>query len=73
MSERSISSETAEAINEQMVRQMELRRREQPDRRHRGASAAPAKERRAICSYCFQHGDHRSPVQCLNALDRPAM
>lgn len=70
MSDSSISNDTANAINEQMVRQMELRRQQQPERRQRGGASAPTLERRAICSYCFQHGDHPSPVQCLRALER---
>ena len=69
MGDSSISKETADAINEQMVRQMELRRQQQPERRQRAASAAPARERRAVCSYCFQHGDHPTPVHCLRALE----
>jgi hypothetical protein len=69
MADRDISQAEAEAINEQMVRQMEVRRQQQPERRRRG-EVTHGQERRAICSYCFQHGDHRSPAQCLGALER---
>ena len=63
----------ADAINDQMVRQMELRRRKTPERRRQTSSDAAGgerkdKERRVICSFCFQPGDHRTPAQCLRAL-----
>ena len=72
MSDSSISNDTADAINEQMVRQMELRRQQQPERRQRGL-VTPTLERRALCAYCFQHGHHPTPVECLRALERPAL
>jgi hypothetical protein len=60
------------AINSQMVRQMELRRQVLPEQRDAsGSRKAPvAKERRRTCAFCGQRGDHRTPAQCLSALDR---
>ena len=69
MDHSAASNDDADRINEQMVRQMELRRQQQPDRRQR-RTGGPDKERRAICAYCFQPGDHQSPAQCLRALER---
>jgi hypothetical protein len=57
------------AINDRMAEQLERRRRLQPERRQ--TTRAPRTERRRICSYCFQHGDHRTVAQCLRALERP--
>lgn len=68
MTRNHVSKDEAEAINEQMVRQMELRRQQQPERRQR--VQPHAQERRAICSFCFQHGDHPTPAHCLRALER---
>ena len=60
----------ADAINEAMVKQMELRRQERPERRQRAAARPEGGERRRICSFCYQPGDHRTAAQCLGALDR---
>jgi hypothetical protein len=63
-----------EAVNAQMVRQMELRRQARPERRQRSAprsNAVVAHERRRVCGFCHQPGDHATPTQCLRALERP--
>lgn len=60
------SNDEANAINEAMVRQIEERRKERPERRQRATPVQ--RDRRALCSYCFQPGDHRTPAQCLRAL-----
>ena len=62
------SSREADAINEAMVQAMERRRASRPDRRH--STHTPQIERRTICKYCFQHGDHPTPASCLRALER---
>jgi hypothetical protein len=69
--QRGVTAEEAGAINDRMVREMELRRRAQPERRQvRVSSLPPAKERRRICAFCHQNGDHQTPTQCLRALER---
>ena len=60
------SDQEANAINEQMARQIEERRQQRPERRQRTTTVV--RERRALCQYCFQPGDHRTPAQCLRAL-----
>lgn len=67
MGQTDLNEDEANAINEQMVRKMEERREQRPERRRQSAST-PAADRRTICSYCFQPGDHRTPAQCLRAL-----
>jgi hypothetical protein len=57
------------AANNLMVQQMEERRKARSERR-RPRSAPPAEERRRLCEYCFQRGDHPSPMHCLRALER---
>jgi hypothetical protein len=68
MDEPQLNEQEANAINEQMVRQIEQRRREKQDRRKQ--TVPPAVERRVVCSYCFQRGDHPTPAHCLRALER---
>jgi hypothetical protein len=58
----------ADAINDGMVQAMDRRRLARPERR-RGLTT-PRVERRQICGYCFQPGDHPTPAQCLRALER---
>jgi hypothetical protein len=58
----------ADAINDLMVQQMEQRRQERVERRTQ--SRSPTVERRTICSYCFQRGDHPTAAHCLRALER---
>jgi hypothetical protein len=58
----------AEGINELMVRQMEQRRRERQERRKNPRPAAT--ERRRVCSFCFQEGDHPTAAHCRRALER---
>jgi hypothetical protein len=71
MDQRTLTQQQADTINEQMVRQMELRRQARPDRRKRAESSAPvATERRRICAFCYQSGDHPTPAHCLRALER---
>ena len=60
----------ANAINDEMVRRMELRRQEQPERRQRPSAQPVGGERRRLCSFCYQPGDHRTANQCLGALER---
>jgi hypothetical protein len=55
-------------VDDEMVRQMEIRRQARRERRRR--VAPPANERRLRCSYCYQPGDHPAPAHCLRALDR---
>lgn len=69
MTNESSFSQEDEDINEQMVRQMEQRRHARPERRQR-AGAPNTDERRRTCSFCYQSGDHRTPTQCLRALER---
>ena len=57
----------ASAINDAMARALD-RRAARPERRR--SAATPRAERRTICSYCFQHGDHPTPASCLRALER---
>jgi hypothetical protein len=68
MDEDSRTQQDADAINEQMVQQIEERRRERPDRRQRTVPLAA--DRRRVCSYCFQPGDHPTAKDCLRALER---
>jgi hypothetical protein len=56
-----------DAANEQMVRQMEQRRQARPDRRV-STNQPVINERRRICEYCYQPGDHRTAADCLLAL-----
>jgi hypothetical protein len=71
MDQRPPTRQEADIINDQMVRQMELRRQARPERRQRVRKRAPAaKERRRTCAFCFEPGDHPSPVHCLRALER---
>jgi hypothetical protein len=55
--------------DEQAARSVVERRRERPDRRRRPAPPHEM-ERRRICGYCYQEGDHATPAQCLRALER---
>ena len=62
------SQREADAINDHMVEAMARRRQERPDRRR--SPATPRVERRQVCAYCFQRGDHPTPAFCLRALER---
>jgi hypothetical protein len=68
MDERKLDDRSADAINDRMAAQIERRRRERPDQRR--SSNPPVIERRAICAYCFQRGDHPTAGHCLRALER---
>jgi len=70
MSEPNLSEREADAINEEMVAAME-RRRGMPNRRQRSSVRQPSAERRRICGYCFQRGDHPTAAHCMRALERP--
>jgi hypothetical protein len=70
MDERAPSDQEADAINEQMARAMEQRRRVQPERRRTRSAASPRVERRRICGYCYQPGDHPTAAHCMRALER---
>jgi hypothetical protein len=65
------TQQDADTINDQMAREMERRRQAQPERRKERASRPPgARERRRICAFCFQPGDHATAAQCLRSLER---
>jgi hypothetical protein len=63
------SQQQADNTNDEMARQMEERRLSRPERRS-GAGVAVTPERRTVCAYCFQRGDHPTPAHCLRALER---
>jgi hypothetical protein len=58
------------SIDDAMARRIEERRRILPNRRAGDRPGGSRQERRAICSYCYQPGDHATPKQCLAALER---
>jgi hypothetical protein len=70
MDERPLSEQEADAINERMAAAMDQRRRAQPERRTQGSATRPQKERRRICGYCYQTGDHPTAAHCMRALER---
>jgi len=72
MNEPNPSDQEADAINEQMVAAMEQRRRGLPNRRQSSddRQKSPVVERRRICGYCYQHGDHPTAAHCMRALER---
>ncbi len=63
-----ISRREADAIDDSMAQAMLRRREARPERRQR--SATPRVDRRKICAFCFQRGDHPTPAACLKALER---
>jgi hypothetical protein len=65
-----LNDREADAINDQMVAAME-RRRGLPNRRESSTVRQPSAERRRICGYCFQRGDHPTAAHCMRALERP--
>ena len=70
MSDAQRTDAEAAAINDEMVRRMEERRQQLPERRQaRGTGTGPI-ERRRTCAFCFQPGDHPTPAYCLRALER---
>jgi hypothetical protein len=62
------SEREAAAIDDEMVRRIEQRRLERQERRRQ--SQPVDVERRQVCSFCFQRGDHRTAADCLRALER---
>jgi hypothetical protein len=68
MAEPNHSEQEADAINDRMAAQIEERRRQLPNQRRQ--STAPAVERRRICAYCYQRGDHPTAAHCMRALER---
>jgi hypothetical protein len=70
MSQPNLNDREADAINDQMVAAME-RRRGMPNRREASTGRQPSVERRRICGYCFQRGDHPTAAHCMRALERP--
>ena len=52
---------------ERMAAQMKQRRRASPNQRQ--VSQPRAFERRTMCAYCFERGDHATDAQCLTALE----
>ena len=75
MNEPNLSDREADAINEQMVAAMEQRRQGLPNRRQTSddrQQRSPGVERRRVCGYCFQRGDHPTAAHCMRALERPS-
>ena len=74
MNEPNLSDREADAINDQMVAAMEQRRQGLPNRRQSSndRQKAPGVERRRICGYCYQRGDHPTAADCMRALERPS-
>jgi hypothetical protein len=68
MDDRSLTNQEAEAINDQMAAAME-RRRAMPNQRTE-STAQPREDRRRVCGYCFQRGDHPTAAHCMRALER---
>jgi hypothetical protein len=65
------NDDEADAINDRMVAEMEERRRGLPNRRSSSATKNPLAERRRVCGYCYQRGDHPTAAHCMRALERP--
>jgi hypothetical protein len=59
----------AENVDDEMVRWMEERRALRPERRSVRPSR-PASERRRVCAFCYQPGDHPTAAHCMRALER---
>jgi hypothetical protein len=70
MDERIATERQATSVNDEMVRQIELRRQAQPERRKRNSGFSGAQDRRRICAFCHQPGDHWTAAQCLRSLER---
>jgi hypothetical protein len=70
MDERPLTQQEADAINERMAAAMDQRRRARPERRTQRSAAKPSTERRRICGYCYQAGDHPTAAHCMRALER---
>ncbi len=68
MAEITASERDANAIDEAMARRLTVRRLAQPERSR--TVGIPGVERRQVCGYCFQHGEHQTPAACLRALER---
>jgi hypothetical protein len=68
MAERREEQSEAATADEEMVKQMELRRKARPERRQR--TVPRTNDRRQLCSFCYQAGDHPTPAHCLRALER---
>jgi hypothetical protein len=65
------TQQDADTINDRMAREMEQRRQAQPERRKRRSTGAPqGRERRRLCAFCYQPGDHATAAQCLRSLER---
>ena len=65
------TQQDADTINDQMAQEMERRRQAQPERRKQRASRpAGGRERRRLCAFCYQPGDHATAAQCLRSLER---
>ena len=69
MSDFTPDEDRAHAIDAAMVEAMNRRRVERQERRQADRKPA-AVERRKLCAYCFQPGDHATPAACLRALER---
>jgi hypothetical protein len=75
MNARNVSDGDPAAIDDRMAARIEQRRLATPNRRQqahdRRDPTRDAADRRAICEYCFQAGDHPTPAHCMRALERP--
>ena len=68
MSEPNPTEREAVSIDDLMVQRMEERRRQRQERR--GDVKVVEVERRRVCGFCFQRGDHRTAADCMRALER---
>jgi hypothetical protein len=58
----------ADVMDDRLAVRLDRRTVEQPERRQR--MRAQDVERRLICGYCFQDGNHPSPTFCRRPLER---
>jgi hypothetical protein len=71
MDEPGRTAREGDVINEQMIRDMDARRLARPERRQRvESSGSVTNERRRICAFCYQSGDHPTAAHCRRALER---
>ena len=70
MSEPSPTERKAASVDDLMVQRMEERRRQSQERRTEVKVVDV--DRRRVCSFCFQRGDHRTAADCMRALERSA-
>jgi hypothetical protein len=68
MTDQRPGDQEAESVDDRMAAELERRRQQRPDRRR--AARSVSSDRRRVCGYCYQSGDHRTVQQCLRALER---